>query len=132
MIRRLRFFFRDLLMLDGLARQRIGTIKATLMVEDRPEFEREYRESFSWGRASVTCRWAMFGGRDWGFVRVEQSDGRSVLARHCNLADEIIFPHVLADVEAFIQRVRHADDDFCLNGQTEFTDRGGRVWVLRR
>ena len=103
-------------------------IRVTTESEYIPTFKRQYSATFRKGfRIEMTMENSMFSGRrDSSFLY--QPDRRLMLFEATRIADRIIDPVLLPQVEAIVAEILALDRAFIASQPSEFTDKAGVTW----
>lgn len=97
--------------------------------EDEPAFRRCYSTAIARGiRVEVDCWTSCERRACWGTLR--QPNGKYVLFDPHEVADKILDPVLVPEVEAACGRMLKIDGDFLRSKPSEFVDKRGRVWRL--
>ena len=118
-----------------IVRQPIGLatvpeITITRPPEKVPELARVYRASFSWGRVCWSIESCSYRSRcNDSLMRVAQQNGHEIYVWSTRIADELVVPHVVKDVEAFVAAVKELDAAFMATDDSrQFVDEKGHAW----
>lgn len=107
--------------------ENIDGIEVKDITADVPAFKREYRGKLTSGRLVLVTARTGYGRYYSG--ELDQLGGRWVLFDPEAVADKIIDPELVPQVEEFCQRVISIDKQFIDSAPGSFIDESGQKWV---
>lgn len=97
--------------------------------EDAPAFKRTYSSLISRGiKVSVYFKTSSYGNT-WSGGELTQPGGKWILFDPDRIADKIIDPVLLPEVQRFVSACKKADYEFRRSSPSRFVDEKGVTWV---
>lgn len=108
----------------------LAGISVNAIPSDPPRFERKYTVPLTDGRsAHVSLYTSPRTGRTESYGELRQANGNYVLFDIRRIAEKILDPALVPQVEEAVRKMVAADKAFMASDPKEFTDTAGKHWV---
>lgn len=105
-----------------------GGITIMSVREDVPKFKREYSAALSDGRSIKITIYNLMRGHRSNSGELTQRDGKWILFDPERIAEKILDPNLVPQIERLVAEIFRLDRDFMHNRPGEYMDENGETW----